>query len=292
MRDCKIILPVGCNAKCSFCFSKGTDYAEDYIAQVNKSLNKLNESVKANITGGEPTIYPKLIPLLIMLKGHKNVKEIILTTNGSNLLEKRSISDYINHLNISVHHYKKIVNDNLFGVSFDVDYSTLTNYFNRHGVDVRCNCYLSEYFSSVDDLMEMVDWASKQGFNSIKFRNDFSSGMEMNKWEKMFRSIFIPMYEDSCPVCRVSEYLYRIPVLFGYGVPEPSDYEGTFEYVINQDGNLYWDYSCKKPVKEDTLQYMSKTFIGRVRGCGDTLWNRYRYEDGSEVSEIVSGCGL
>jgi len=261
--DCKIILPVGCNARCSFCFSKGAEFSEDFIGEVSKSLNKVSR-VTANITGGEPTIYPKLIPLLMMLKNHQNVDKIILTTNGSNILEVRSIAEYINHLNISRHHFDDKINAELFGVNFNIDYPTITEFFNSYGVDVRCNCYLSDNFKTVKDLMLMVDWAVSNGFNSIKFRNDFNNGMKMNKWEKLFKKRFSPVYEDSCPVCRVSEYLYRIPVFFGYGVPEPSEISRFFEYVINQDGKLYRDYSCKIPVnseddtsEEDTFELYS-----------------------------------
>lgn len=281
MKDCKIILPIGCNAKCSFCFSKGTEYSENFVDEVKHSLNRLNETVKANITGGEPTLYPELLPLLKMLKNHPRVGKIILTTNGSNLIDNRFISEYINHLNISRHHYNDEINDTLFGVHFDIDYLTITNFFNRHGVDVRCNCYLSDEFSTVCHLQTMIGWASDKGFNSIKFRNDFSNGMEMNKWEKMWKECFDSVYEDSCPVCRISEYIYKIPVFFGYGVPEPSDYEGTFEYVINQDGKLYWDYSCKKPVLDDSLEYMDKKFIRKEYGCGGTTYSVYKV--GKEV---------
>jgi len=303
MRDCKIILPVGCNAKCSFCFSKGTKYSKNFVEDVKHSLNRLNESVKANISGGEPTLYPELLPLLKMLKNHPRVSKIILTTNGSKLTDTRWIADYINHLNISRHCWDDEVNNEIFGIEIDADYSTITDYFNRHGVDVRCNCYLSELFRKINDLQWMIEWAADKGFNSIKFRNDFSNGMEMNKWEKMFKQVYKPIYEDSCPVCRISEYLYRIPVFFGYGVPEPSDYEGTFEYVINQDGKLYWDYSCKKPVLDDTLECMNKKFVRKALGCGNTSYSVYKiaeeeyYErnsgyDNSCGDYAYSGCDL
>jgi len=287
--DCKIVLPIGCNAKCSFCFSSGNGYTEDFIEEVQKSLYKVDGPVTANITGGEPSIYPKLIPLVQMLKEHPRVNRVILTSNGSNILDVREVADYITHLNISRHFYTEEKNDELFGVHFAIDYETITKYFNRHGVDVRCNCYLSDNFKDIDDLELMVEWAVKRGFNSIKFRNDFSKGMKMNKWEKMFREVYKPSYEDSCPVCRISEYLYRIPVFFGYGVPEPSDYIGNFEYVINRDGQLYHDYAGLRPVTKDEMAYRNPVSRERIHGCGGSEYIRITYADGSESLEDVSG---
>ena len=111
-----------CNADCRFCVAqlryehRKQLYRKEHIAEDTQYLARLREVLEAvrplnpsvSITGGEPTISPKLFPV-ICLVDELGFRKRTITTNGSGLLsivEGKTIAEHLmerkfDHLNIS-----------------------------------------------------------------------------------------------------------------------------------------------------------------------------------------------
>lgn len=90
-----IVLPTGCNANCSFC-SWRTSNQDKQNFNTDKFLEGLTDTLehlpsKCNqitISGGEPSTYKDLYKVMNIIAYHKrkNIKKVVFTTNGTNLL--------------------------------------------------------------------------------------------------------------------------------------------------------------------------------------------------------------
>lgn len=104
-----LIMPVGCNAKCSFCYWKKSDgITIDRFKFICDTLPIIFEQI--SITGGEPTLDSNLIEYLKIAR--KRFKKIVLNTNGFKLMKEHF--KYVDHVNISRHHYDDLINNNIF----------------------------------------------------------------------------------------------------------------------------------------------------------------------------------
>jgi len=78
----------GCNLSCSWCDSKHAINGKEFKVM---SIEEIASEVYSQglhsvvITGGEPTIYPNLIDLLIELVKNENIENIEIETNGYNI---------------------------------------------------------------------------------------------------------------------------------------------------------------------------------------------------------------
>jgi len=101
-----------CNFKCSYCYEKNNNWGNE-LSLVNflKIINKLkyiNNDIIINIMGGEPTIHPQFNLFINHLKKLKNIKQLILYTNGTNQ-------------NINYNNFNKIYN------AYHSSFSSLSN---------------------------------------------------------------------------------------------------------------------------------------------------------------------
>lgn len=118
----KLVIPNGCNAKCSFCYNKDKVVSYDKRQFLDNFINTLDELIKkidnknpisVDITGGEPTLDSTFLArVLIKLKDYNiksKVLRVTMTTNGTNLIEVIPyMKDVIDYVNISVHDWRLV----------------------------------------------------------------------------------------------------------------------------------------------------------------------------------------
>lgn len=192
-----IFLTDYCNACCKFCIeqvefrNKREMLAEkprimtdnmyfrrlDYVL---KYVRPLNPSV--SITGGEPTLSPRLIAVLKILKKY-SFRKITINTNGSgilNVIDGKPIYEHIinygvTHVNISRHHWEDTSINEV--MRFEQQPCT-TNMLreaipilNGKGVRVRVNCVIMKnYIDTLDKIIEFMDYYSSIGVDNFVFR--------------------------------------------------------------------------------------------------------------------------
>lgn len=186
-----------CNASCNFCvarlryFHEGVDYIKPAIADDEEYFSRLNEVISAvkplnpsvSLTGGEPTISPRLPRILTILASH-NVRKRTITTNGSGLLsiphgQKKTILDLLidyklAHLNISRAHYDEKINQEIMKAKGGLSNENLEyviRYALRYGVRPRLSCVLLKgYIDNFDEIIKYLDWAESLGADNVVFR--------------------------------------------------------------------------------------------------------------------------
>ncbi len=119
----KLVMPVGCNAKCPFCYNRDKsmiqydvkEFLDNFIPSLERLLNEIGDKnpVSLDITGGEPTLDVDLLSLVLIKLRNFGIKDkvsrVTMTTNGTNLYQIpiELMQDVINYVNISVHDYKQ-----------------------------------------------------------------------------------------------------------------------------------------------------------------------------------------
>jgi molybdenum cofactor biosynthesis enzyme MoaA len=186
-----------CNARCAFCveelrpasrggslkLQKSMERSDtryfDALDKVLTALRPLQPSV--SITGGEPSLDPRLPRLLQSLERHRMRKRTI-TTNGSGLLERRDgkvlmdwiTANHVSHLNISRAHWDDQVNAKLMRYRGSPDAAMLRDIVwraNSGNTRVRLSCVLVR--RGVDDLfsvLKYLDFAASIGIDNVIFR--------------------------------------------------------------------------------------------------------------------------
>jgi GTP 3',8-cyclase len=186
-----------CNAKCPFCVEelrpalRGTSLAcqktvegDDGVyfgalEEVLRALRPLNPSV--SITGGEPSLDPRLPRILRALEAHRMRKRTI-TTNGSGLLdvrEGRPVIDWltstgIRHLNLSRAHPDPARNGRLMGLDRNLtpdDLGMIVRRASAGGTRVRLSCVLLKSETDcLDGIIEYLAFAEAMGVDNVVFR--------------------------------------------------------------------------------------------------------------------------
>lgn len=186
-----------CNARCPFCVeelrpaSRGGELVQQKTFETNDdryfsnlertldALKPLNPSV--SITGGEPSLDPRLPRILRTLEAH-GARKRTLTTNGSGLLreiEGRTVLDWIvstgvQHLNISVAHPDPRRNARLMVLPEALSLEQLaevTRHAREAGTRVRLSGVLTrESLETLEDLEQYLAFAQSLGVDNVIFR--------------------------------------------------------------------------------------------------------------------------
>jgi molybdenum cofactor biosynthesis enzyme MoaA len=303
-RDFKIIIPGGCNAKCSFCFAGETKTTSPtWIGGLVTALSDATEDFKElNITGGEPTASPYLIGALGVIKKYKHkFPKVVMTTNGYKLTPE-ILDGAVDHLNISRHSATDKVNRAIFGtdtVPYAHNLLNMIERCNNLGIDVSLSMTLLDQTTS-RNVMDMVQLARTVGASGLKVRRDYNLGLGESNVEKSFNDIRA-IHESSCSVCRVKTQLIKgLKVSWHAGVMEPSDIikDDIHEIILQPTGKLTLDYAGNKP-----FSFPSKTHSGNsrlagmsqhireVRGCGGGIYKEIIHHGCDVSTRAVSGCG-
>lgn len=194
------VLPVaiGCQAKCSFCFSKSSASVDQDLGVLSLEqiellfeIAKTRGAGRAVITGGgEPTLYPRRKLLdLIRLASKYFPEKVVLITNGYALtelpfverlhfLEELQIAG-LTTLAVSHHHWNPEINRQI--MNLDIDVSRITDVISTFEdrfptLSMRLICVLQK--GGIDDLVSIqryVDWAASLNVQEICFKELYVS---------------------------------------------------------------------------------------------------------------------
>jgi molybdenum cofactor biosynthesis enzyme MoaA len=186
-----------CNARCPFCVeelrpaSRGGDLERQkaierddvsYFAQLESVLESLRPlAPSVSVTGGEPSLDPRL-PVILRLLAEHDARKRTVTTNGSGLLDLRAgrrvldwITSYgVRYLNISVAHPDPERNAVLMQLPLGLTLPQLREVVAQAraaGTRVRLSCVLVRgAIDSLDGIRRYVDFAAELGVDNVIFR--------------------------------------------------------------------------------------------------------------------------
>lgn len=185
-----------CNAKCDFCVAElrylntGLDFLkptikddEEYFTRLEaviKRIRPINPSV--SLTGGEPSLCPRLTRIVELLN-HYDIRKRTITTNGTGLLIKQNgkypldllIENKFQHLNISHAHYDYDKNIALMKYSkTELPHELLkeiVSISNPAGLRARLSCVLiKEGVNGVPEMKKYMKFAESIGVDNVVFR--------------------------------------------------------------------------------------------------------------------------
>jgi pyruvate-formate lyase-activating enzyme len=266
-----IVTPGGCNAKCEFCFWHQEKTTKNYLNKLKETMDLLpSQFYMISISGGEPTISPYFTKILDLIDTDQFTHRI-LTTNGTHLMKHMDkISEKIQHINISRHHWNDEINNKIFiskTVPSSKHITECVDALNQNGIDVTFSCVLTdEYILTKEDIIKYVEYAKNCGASHIYFRKKHENLLP-HELEKEFGVSKIINSHD-CPVCRTRIQLIKgIDVHWKTSVLEPSETltDILFETIFNSNGTLTSDWVAEKVINpaliHDPLEkYLPKNF--------------------------------
>lgn len=272
----KLVVPTGCNAKCSFCYNKDKKFCErdkeefltHFIDSFLELYNKIDgkNPISLDITGGEPTLdidlFCKIMERLQENDIPSKVCRITLTTNGKHLLECAPfMAGIVNYVNISVHDFHLERRREIFGLDYSIptsiDYAKMIEALNIFGITVSASAVIHKRIPNFrrwrDDF---IVWAKSLGFIAIRFRCDvfwneaewFDCYITQAITDPKFQVLVHEETPDSY-WCRLRmEDKFR--VFFLHGVLDTSLKTKGIEYVIDTNGKCYCDYYRNTPIEK------------------------------------------
>lgn len=248
-----VVLPGGCNAKCSFCpDSMEGKPPSDWLLKLSEAIVRRPSSwTDCSVTGGEPTISPYLeLALPIISSGFDKT---VLTTNGIMLHDKvHVIGQYVDFLNISRHGVgleanrkafktKRVPTDQQLAESIAIFKEIYGGFVNLNHVYLKNDNHIDKEY-----LENYVCYAKLLGADSVSFRYDQTENcLDTTGLEKAFLEYEI-IDSGSCPVCRSHTVIVDgLPVTFKASFQEPGmAYEGgLYELIFGTNGKLTRDWS-------------------------------------------------
>ncbi len=273
----KLILPVGCNAKCEFCYNNDYNIStikKDFLTNLDNSIEEIVSSitphfpVSLDITGGEPTLDVEFLKkVLNKLKLHQLINKfcrITLNTNGYNL-EKviDDLKNIVTYVNISTHNSNKTKRDLIFNTHTlkDIDYKRIVLKLLDVGIDTSTICVI---YNKIDNFKtfneDYIKWCKDIGFVSLRYRNDsfwtqskFDDYMQNTVDDSEYNIIQLEASNDST-WCRLADN-EGFFIFFLNGVLDTFKVSKGIEYIIHDDGKLYLDYSKKVKFIDYKLPY-------------------------------------
>lgn len=186
-----------CNADCKFCVAqlryenRSKIYQKAKIEDDEEYFRRLEEvlaiiaplNVSVSLTGGEPTISPRIFRILELLDKY-HIRKRTITTNGSALLREvkgKKIIDYLidaklDHLNISKAHYDETINKSIMPYECgeycsNEDLSQIIPYALSHNLRPRLSCILlKEGIHDLPGMIKYIEFYKKLGIDNIIFR--------------------------------------------------------------------------------------------------------------------------
>ena len=251
-----IVMPGGCNAKCSFCFNKEqpsfkTIPISEWIDNLISYIVPLdNRFYQISITGGEPLTSPHLPYLMSVLRPYKaKYSNILITTNGTDLIKNvDTVAIATDHINLSRHHWDEVTNNEIFGGGYhmeDDDVEQAIDLYGARGIDISANCVINDT-TKPDFIESYIKWAKAIGFYAVRFRKE-NGTQDPTPAEQYYKSYKV-LWSGSCGVCRtVLQRIMGMSVYWKTSVLEPSDHmDEVFELVYQPNGVAYRDWMGKK----------------------------------------------
>lgn len=278
-----VVVPGGCNGKCSFCFWKQSKVCENYIGNLLETLDNMpSQFYQLSLTGGEPTLSPYLERILESIDRNRWT-HTVMTSNGTNILKYiPKLKGKIDHINISRHHYDDTINESIFGTDTVPDSKklrTIVKELNKVGIDVTYSAVLTEDLNSKEGVKKYIEFAKQSGAKQVFLRKPHGS-LDPSIAEKAFEHL--PSNTHNCPVCRnTTQKINGITVVWKASLEEPSKELGMiYEVIHHEDGTLTSDW-------EQNLK-INPTLIKENNNNG-SLFEACGIAKGSRRSTI--GCG-
>ena len=232
-----------------------------------------NIFTQCSITGGEPLLSVFFEPILNLIK--KKYPKVVLTTNGSNLLDKEDIlKGVVNHVNISRHCVDDEKNYAIFGdkeIPSTLELTSICEKLNSMLIDVNLNCIiLDPEEGSKDFVFDFISYAKKIGASSVTFRKDYKfNNLDLMKLDNLFPNT---TFEKGCPVCKTRQKLIKgMNVFFKYSLKEPSDsLKFIYEAIYHPSGFLTEDWAGLKEIKFISSKNSVQKFVNNFSSCGQT----------------------
>lgn len=243
-----IVAPGGCNAECDFCFWKQEKTGKNYMDKLKRTMELLpSQFYMLSISGGEPTISPYLTQILDSIDVEQFTHRI-LTTNGTHLMKHiDKISEKIQHINISRHHWDEEINKKIFISETVPDAKHLSeciDILNERGIDVTFSCVLTdEYILTKEDIIKYVQFAKECGASHVYFRKKHENLLPHHLEAEFGHSKIIKTHD--CPACRTRVQLIKgMDVHWKTSVLEPSAEmpDFLFETVFHPSGKFTYDW--------------------------------------------------
>lgn len=231
-----VILPVGCNAACEFCYwQKRTGLTPERFSFVANSLPDIFQQV--SITGGEPTMLCNILQDYLLIAKDR-FKKVVLNTNGF-ALEKDDFL-FCDHVNISRHHWDDTENQKIFRTNFIPNVEKLQRLCS-YG-DVTLNCVLQDKFSDKQFIENYISFA-KEMKAKVAFRKYFNNLellVDIDTDDTLIG-------DHSCGACRHRKHIINgVEVTFKYSVQETYKASGgIYELILQGNGDLTFDWEGK-----------------------------------------------
>ena len=286
----KVVLPVGCQAACGFCFNKhtmnhfflnGHDYFFRNMAISLDGVFKIkNRSISVDITGGEPTFDKVTFQRALKLikekieEHHPQISKVVLTTNGYNLkrcFETIDEFSLINIVNTSIHSVDYAERVKIFRSSRipnNDDLKDFNNYFHAVGITSTAVAVVTKdsFRNSVDFSDFVPSFAAgikRLGYDNGRIRIDYMDETSQIN-EDLFNTHFegestqiLPTLKCKTVDCFDSEIkIYK-------GVPEIAKLIVGPEIILDNNGKLYLDYAKSKPVSPDEVSLLENNLYVR-----------------------------
>jgi molybdenum cofactor biosynthesis enzyme MoaA len=236
-----VVLPVGCNAKCKFCYwKKQTGLTLERFRFICHTLPPIFK--QCSITGGEPTLCDELYNYLKIAR--KRFDKVVLNTNGYHLRYSHILE--VDYINLSRHHFDEKENAKIFGVNYSTLFSNEKIKSFSNNADITLNCYLPDKFNNKDFIKKYINFAqwcnAKVAFR--KHYNNFEILKEIDKDNTLIHS-------HSCGACLHRKHMINgVDVTFKYSVKETCDHmNGIYELILQGNGDLTFDWQGNKKLK-------------------------------------------
>ena len=167
-----------CNLRCAHCYQDDfSRHSERTVAALCTVADKIFDGLKdrwvsVNLTGGEPLLYPGLLPLIEYLHTKENLKEVHLITNGTVSKERllREIGKFpkVDLLKVSLESADASINDGIRGKgNLGIVRNNLGRYKELTGKRVVLMCTLARHNAA--SIPEFVRFARNEAAAGVIF---------------------------------------------------------------------------------------------------------------------------
>lgn len=194
MRNFTAVLPVTCNASCSFCPEKEMEEKAGQNEWLENLIRVLNEHEgefdHVSLSGGEATLRTKyLFRVVDAIQERTSIQKIGLTSNGQ-FLEKQAstltfldlntndqLESKLSHLNISMHSFDRERANEIMGVTYKHDLNDLVRFRRQLGrkISFHINFVITENTDYVVEFLAALDFMEANPYIDVVFRVDYNN---------------------------------------------------------------------------------------------------------------------
>lgn len=254
-----VILPGGCNAKCSFCYDI-SEYVNNpfYKEDLERAISYVPlEARKFAVTGMEPTLSPYFLDVLELSENYRKKGRFdfaFLNTNGAKLVDyTNQIKNSFDSINISRHAVDDEENYQIFKTNTVPSKEELKNIIFKLDLSsgVNINTVVTDNMTSTEimnRIFGMIKLCKYIGAQSLTIRFEATDYLrkeglipELNEYETL--------QYNANPGCKFwLKQIDGLYVVLKHVTKEPTNYsDWNYGYIIQRDLNITRDWNGKKP---------------------------------------------